>query len=245
MEILELIKNLLLPSNFAFIFFWAGVILLLFKRKKSLSLFFMIIGGSILTLFSSGVVVSSLLTPLEYSYPIVELQQNEEEQYIIFLAGYAADDENMPLSSRMNSHSAFRMLEVMHIYRRCKICKIIISGTDQAVTIYRDLFIELGLPEIDIGLDQHARHTESSAANLKKTLGNKPFYLVTSAGHMPRAMGVFRKLGLNPVSAPTDFSMPKNPWTAPIGLSSQHLYFSDLAINEIMGLIWYKFTGRI
>ncbi len=244
MEILQLIKNLLLPSNLGLILLWSGVALLLTKTRK-LPLVLMIAGGGIVTIFSSGIIATSLLSPLEYSYPLAKIQQNTENQQIVLLASYVAEDNDMPLSSRINSHAAYRILETVHIYNQCEACKVIISGNGKSIDIYRQLLISMGVSDLDLYLDNNSRHTDESAVNLRKLIGSKSFYLVTSAGHMPRAMGVFKKLDMNPVPAPTDFSMPKNPLHAPIGLSSQHLYYSDLASNELMGLVWYKIAGRI
>ena len=83
------------------------------------------------------------------------------------------------------------------------------------------------------------------ASVLRTLLGAEPFFLVTSAGHMPRAMGVFVKQGSRPIPAPTDFSLPKDPLAAHIAPNPLHLYYSDLAINEYAGLLWYYLTDKI
>jgi uncharacterized SAM-binding protein YcdF (DUF218 family) len=69
------------------------------------------------------------------------------------------------------------------------------------------------------------------------------FLLVTSAGHIPRAMGVFRKLGMNPRAAPTYYLTRRN-WLAVQYLPSPlHLQYSDLAVSEYAALFWYRLNG--
>jgi uncharacterized SAM-binding protein YcdF (DUF218 family) len=68
---------------------------------------------------------------------------------------------------------------------------------------------------------------------------------VTSAGHMRRAIGVFRKNGMNPIPAPTDYQLPGNARYASWTTSPIHLAASDLAVHEYIGLAWYRLTNRL
>lgn len=103
----------------------------------------------------------------------------------------------------------------------------------------------LGVPNAQIQLDIKAANTSGSAANMRALLGEQSFYLVTPAGHMPRSIAVFRKQGLRPIPAPTDYHVPKNIAQANWSPSSPNLYFSDAAMREHVGTLWYRLTGRI
>jgi uncharacterized SAM-binding protein YcdF (DUF218 family) len=101
------------------------------------------------------------------------------------------------------------------------------------------------LPKEQLVLDNQAANTAASAANLKTPLQGQSFYLVTSAGHMRRSIGVFAKQGLQPVPAPTDHLLPKSIARAKWRPSPYHLMCSDLAIREYVGMAWYWMGGKI
>ena len=50
-------------------------------------------------------------------------------------------------------------------------------------------------------------------ADRAKKIGQTPFILVTSAGHMPRSMAVFEAQGMQPIPAPTEFITHDNIYT--------------------------------
>ena len=72
-----------------------------------------------------------------------------------------------------------------------------------------------------------------------------PFILVTSAGHMPRSMHVFKKAGLNPIPAPTHYLTRKNNLAISYLPSPLHLRYSDLAIHEYAAILWYHVKNRL
>ena len=75
---------------------------------------------------------------------------------------------------------------------------------------------------------------------------SEPFYLVTSALHMPRAMKLFLKQGLNPLAAPSDYpfyweSRNKfNQW-AP---HPYNLVIINTVWHEHLGRLWEKLRGK-
>lgn len=71
-----------------------------------------------------------------------------------------------------------------------------------------DLARRLGIPASAILLDTESFNTYQNAVNVRRILAEKgvqQFLLVTSAMHMPRAMLIFQRQGLDPIAAPTDF----------------------------------------
>jgi hypothetical protein len=58
-------------------------------------------------------------------------------------------------------------------------------------------------------------------------------------------MGVFKKQQMNPLPAPTDYMSRKNYMAISYLPSPLHLYYSDLAVHEYLGILWYKLTDRI
>jgi len=242
---LEFLKELIMPSNFAILCALAGLVLLYFKHLRKLAIALLAAAGLIVSLFSTGTMAALLLSPLEYEYPYVKNPADTPLiSKIVVLTNYAVNDPLMPLSSRISSASAFRLLEARRLLNDCGQCSVIISGTDDATPIMKQILVSMGVAEDKITEDA-APHTVNSAENLKNLLEQESFYLVTSAGHMPRSMGVFRKLGMHPIAAPTDFQLPNDMFSAKFTPSPRHLYWCDLAIGEYAGMLWYKLRGKI
>lgn len=237
------IQLLIMPSSLAFILVCAGAVATYFlKRRLGLTL---VVGGlALVMVFSSGPVATLLISPLEYRYPLLAKPADyPAAKFIVVLTGYAAKDELMPLSSQGNSASVFRVLEAHHLYLQRPDCQLIISGTPVAVKVMAELLVELGVPKDVILKDADSPHTFFSAKNLKSVIGEYPFFLVTSAGHMLRSMGVFEKQNMSPIAAPTDYQLPNDVAKVLFKPTLMHLRFSELAIHEYVGIAWYKLKG--
>ena len=242
----DILKSLLLPSQMVVALLFIGIILKLIGRFQKWSTALFLTGAVLHFLFSTGVVATLLISPLEYRYPFV--QSAEEYDYVdtvVLLAGYAADDPLMPLSSQANSTSVYRVLESYRLFREGRLKRIIISGKKSCVSVMKALLVNLGVPYSAIIEDNGVTHTSHSAVSLKKYIGNESFFLVTSAGHMPRSVGVFRKQGMTPIPAPTDYQLPKKYLNASLIPSPFHMSVSDLAVREYGGILWYRLTGKL
>ena len=111
-----------------------------------------------------------------------------------------------------------------------------------------DLFESLGIPRGRIETERQSRNTIENAELSKALAKPKPgerWLLVTSAYHMPRSIGVFRRVGF-PVEAypvdwrtrgPIDLAIPFESITA--GLRR-----TDTAVHEWIGLFAYWLSGR-
>jgi uncharacterized SAM-binding protein YcdF (DUF218 family) len=242
----DLIKALILPSNIAIVSMIAGILLMFTNHYRTLTKSLLIFAVSLTVIFSTGPVAALLLSSLEYRYPFVkESSDYPDVKNIVVLTGYAADYPLVPLSSKINSASAFRVLEAKRLHHSCTDCEIIISGNKPATSLMKELLVTMGVPSGYIREDSISAHTYISAQTLSKWINDETFYLVTSAGHMPRAIGVFEKLGMNPIPAPTDYQLPKDFLKAELTISPQNLYWSNLAIHEYAGIAWYFVTGKI
>ena len=105
----------------------------------------------------------------------------------------------------------------------------------------------LGVPAQDIVLDRKSKNTEEEAVFIFPTVGKAPFVLVTSASHMPRAMGLFRKLGMNPIAAPTDYlAKGHRSWEPDTVFPGYYgLYESERAVYEYLGITWETFNHEM
>jgi len=239
------VKYLILPSNVIAIAAIGSVVLASVRWTRMWSVYS---GGVALALYAilgAGPVSFLLLGQLEYQIPPATMLERIEAGTIVVLAGHAEYNFDHPLSSQVNSASAVRLLEVLRLFQSAPNSSVIISGGGDVPVIMRDVLVSSGIPDEQVLVDSSSNSTFESARNLVATLGEAPFLLVTSAGHMPRAMGVFRKVGTNPLPVPTHYLTQRN-WLATQYLPSlMHLECTDLAISEYAALLWYRVNGWI
>lgn len=243
---MSVLQEIVLPTGIVALLFLVGIVALVFRRTRSRAWLPLGGAGLLFLLFSNGLIATLLISPLEYAYPAMQDPRGHPEARIILvLTAYAAEDADMPLSSRMNSSTAFRVLEAANLFSRRPDCQVIVSGGATAARIMSQQLRLLGVPEDRLLVDDKSAHTVSSAENLESILNGKALFLVTSAGHMRRAMGVFRKHGAIPIAAPTDYQLPRSALDASWTSSPIHLLASDLAVHEYLALAWYRWTGKL
>ena len=108
-------------------------------------------------------------------------------------------------------------------------------------------FDEQGLAPGRVLYENRSRDTYENATFSRQLEGvdsTKPWLLITSARHMPRAIAVFRKAGWNVVAWPVDYAT---------GQSINYLDFSvltgasrwQIVLHELLGLAFYRLTGRV
>jgi uncharacterized SAM-binding protein YcdF (DUF218 family) len=241
---IAILKALVLPSSVCFLLTAVGLLLCLRARTRQAALLTLASAGVLLMVFASGKTATLLMSPLEYAYPRVP-DQTAPVRAIVVLTAYAVDDPDMPLSSRLNNSGLYRVVEAAHLWRRCQDCTMIVTGLAPTTRVMAELLVSLGVPQSQVRLDNDAANTSASATNMGRLLGDTPFFLVTSAGHMPRSMAVFTRAGMQPLPAPTDHQLPKSVSQAKWRLSTRHLQCSDFAVHERVGIWWYRLAGRI
>ena len=94
-------------------------------------------------------------------------------------------------------------------------------------------------------LEKNSRNTWENARftqQILTTANINRIYLVTTALHMPRAKMAFEAVGLNVVSAPTDFSGQGGDEPGIIKLlpSAHALRNNYLFMHELLGILWYQ-----
>lgn len=241
----SVIGALLTPSSLAHGLFVLGLLTALTVRWRRLSWGMLAASGAIILVSSSGIVATSLLSPLEYEHPAVnDTHQFPGVRQIVVLTGYAADDPNIPVTSRLNDSSAFRVMMTLQLQRSCPDCRVIVSGEPTTAKVMGDALTHLGVRKEQLTLETASLTTAASAMNLQ-SLVHGEFFLITSAAHQRRALAVLKHRGLKPIPVPSDYLMPKHWHAADLWPSPQSLVGSDLAIHEYVGELWYRLKGAI
>lgn len=243
---LKLLSTLVTPSGFAYLLFFVGLLAALWARTRRTSWWLLCASGAIQWVFSTGMVAAVLMSPLDYAYPVVRHpEQFPDARHIVVLTGWAAEDADMPLTGQLGASTAYRVLLALEMYKDRPDCDVIVSGDPDTARIMGEALVKLGLAPTRLRLENSSFTTAESAANLPAFVGKDTFFLVTSAGHLPRSMAAFERMGLNAVPAPTDHQLSKDWRRAEALPSPASLVVSDLAAHEYVGMLWYRLRGRI
>jgi uncharacterized SAM-binding protein YcdF (DUF218 family) len=197
----------------------------------------------------------SIVERLESQYPPQRIEDLPTGDAIVLLGGFLGQ----PLPPRVApdiSDAGDRALEALRLYRAGKAPRIVISGgnlpwdpTVEPEAVYvADLLVELGVPRTDLVLDGDSRNTRENAVNTARifaTNGWSTGLLVTSGMHMPRALAVFRRVGLDVTPASTDVSVRSGGLVLPFDFlpDVKQLGQTTLAVKEVVGGFVYRLRG--
>jgi len=110
----------------------------------------------------------------------------------------------------------------------------------------KEVAITMGVPESNIFIETKSKNTYGNFYFLTKQYEFKDYklWLVTSAYHMDRALGVAKHFGLRPTAIACDFkSNEKMNWKAWLpNIEATELY--TIALHEIIGKVTYKLRDR-
>ncbi len=108
------------------------------------------------------------------------------------------------------------------------------------------LLIQLGIPEDRLLVEDESRNTYENAIYSARLADPKPgqsWVLITSARHLPRSVGAFRRAGWRIIAYPVDFSSGGGPEWADIDLPVTRLRLLAQALHEWIGLTFYRLAG--
>ncbi len=257
----KLISAFLLPTTFALLAVAVGLGLLWWNEKRQRLGKLLVTGGFLILLFGTSSFVSdAFVEPLEFEhpplYPRVELdaamaRAGARPRYIVVLGGGEIGDRRVPAIDQLNESALARLTEGIRLLRELPGCKLLLSGGVGGKIRHADRLAgaaaSLGVKADEMELDRTAWDTEEEARNIGAKLGTEPFFLVTSAFHMPRAVALFRKAGTKPIPAPTHHLTLDVPgvvfrefFPAPEAMGNL-----QSAWHEYLGMIWSKLRGRI
>jgi uncharacterized SAM-binding protein YcdF (DUF218 family) len=198
---------------------------------------------------------NALIIPLEQRFPPWDFARGVPDG-IIVLGGAIAPDISAARNDAALNEAAERMTAVPELARRYPDARILFSGGSGAL-IYDEgneaefalrLFESLGIARGRILLEDRSRNTVENALFSKaiaQPKGGERWLLVTSAYHMPRAIGIFRKVGFAVEPYPVDWRTRGlvDVWR-PFPTMGEGLRRTDIAVREWVGLAVYWLTGQ-
>jgi uncharacterized SAM-binding protein YcdF (DUF218 family) len=206
---------------------------------------FLVFSIILLLVTSTGWVPKALTGYLEGSYSVVEAP-SPAVKYVVVLSGGQSDRIDLPSNMQLYASSQQRLLEGIRLIKALPNSILILSG-GAAFTEPKSESANLqtvaqwaGVPVGRIMTEERSKNTAEQAKYLVQYVQNNPFYLVTSAIHMPRSMEAMKAVGLHPIAAPTDFTTFWNDerWTKTVVPNPYNLVYFSIAEHEILGR-WY------
>jgi uncharacterized SAM-binding protein YcdF (DUF218 family) len=245
----------LTPVNFLIELGLLGVLLLL-TRHARLGRSLMVVSGLLVAVCGFTPIGNFLLYPLESRFPPWDDSHGAPDGILILggdidVGAYAAHDNPLGFSG-----TGARILSAAMLAQRYPQARILYAGgspnlasdaslkeADYAIRVFENL----GIERRRLLIERQSRNTFENAAFSKKLVEpGERWLLVTSAFHMPRAMGVFRKLHFAVEPYPVDWRLEgRKSLTHFPNQADEGLQYTNLAVREWLGLLAYRLAGRI
>jgi uncharacterized SAM-binding protein YcdF (DUF218 family) len=246
---------MLLPINFLIELGLLGLVCLLLRWAR---LGRALMAASILLLGIAGFTPAGnlLMYSLEQRFPPWDASHGAPDG-IVVLGGGIDSDPSASRGEAVFTSSGSRLISAAIYARRYPNARILYSGgsanflsdtsareADFALKVLEDL----GVARERIIVERESRNTFENAELSRRLADPKPgerWLLMTSAFHMPRAIGIFRKVGFAVEPCPVDWRLGGRADVLQFPVPSEEgLQHTNLAVREWLGLIAYRLTGR-
>ncbi|MDR3374168.1 MAG: YdcF family protein [Ancalomicrobiaceae bacterium] len=245
------------PTHFLLILLVVGCLAALFGRRRLATV---LIGFVTLSLVGLSFTPAAFwaIQPLEARFPRPDLLSPPPDGIIVLGGAFDTRAEAGHGDSISLNEAAERVTEIPRLAKLYPDARIVYTGgTD--VELPKDvipeaqgaqrLLVEAGIAPERITIEDKSLTTWENAILTKeivKPADGSRWLLVTSAFHMPRSVGVFRKAGWPGIIAyPTDYRAPSQtaavPWRL---LAVDNLALVEYATKEYFGLVGYYLAGR-
>jgi uncharacterized SAM-binding protein YcdF (DUF218 family) len=250
----EFLSLIIMPVPVSFLLFLAAFILYKLKRKRTARVLIWILGLWIL-IITTLPVPKWLAKSLEDQYHQVSetlLTELSGPCNIIVLGNSHSDDKNLSPNNQLSTIALGRLIEGIRIQRLVPESKLVLSGyggrseLPQALVLYRTA-IMLGIDSASMAMLPLPVNTWMEAKEYVKKFGNQGnLILVTNSIDMPRAVMLFKKAGVNPIPAPTNFVYKQGTHKYPLRWipTAGNIKNMELAIHEYAGFVWAWLGGN-
>jgi uncharacterized SAM-binding protein YcdF (DUF218 family) len=250
---MDLLWSACRPDNLLLVLLVAGTGLLVLRRRR---LGLGLVAGSAILLLAIGLlpVGAWLLAPLENRFPAPAALPGQV-QGIIMLGGGLDHDLSLARRQLVLREPGERLVALVRLARRYPEARLVLAEgkgslgrreLEEALR-GRQLFADLGLDYSRLVFEDGARTTHENALRTRRLLNPQPgqrWILITSAWHMPRAVGVFRAAGWSVIPYPVDYR------TNGVGIGYRGFDLKgglerfSLAAREWAGLAAYRALNR-
>ncbi|MBW2594679.1 MAG: YdcF family protein [Deltaproteobacteria bacterium] len=249
----KIIAPLFYPLSLCLGFLLVSIFLLCFTRRRRTGKLMVCLGFVLLALFSYAPLPDIALESLECRYaPLVDVSQFSDVKWVVVLGGGHNSDSKFPATLQLSESSLSRLVEGVRIHGLLPESCLVLSGgavfdpVSEAEVMARAAGV-MGVGGDGIVLEELSRDTGDQARLVHEIVGDERFILVTSASHMPRSMVLFRKSGMEPIPAPTDYRVKKRQRLSP-GVffpNAGNLRKMEMVFHEYLGLCWTALTHSL
>ena len=249
----KVIYFLITPSNLFIFAVLAGLLLAAVTRLRRTGTGLAMLGALGLLLGGLAPLSEAVLLPLEERFPAYPAD-GPAPTGIIVLGGAVESGLSEARGQVVVNDAGERKIYFADLARRYPSARLVFTGGSgfigggmaEADVVSRQADV-IGVPRTRLILENRSRNTHENAAFSAALVQPKPgerWLLVTSAWHMPRAVGCFRQAGFTVDAFPVDFRT--RGWgdlTRFNGFASEGLLQLDLAVKEWIGLAVYRWSG--
>jgi uncharacterized SAM-binding protein YcdF (DUF218 family) len=245
---------MLLPTNFLMVLGLIGVFLLV-SRFAALGRTLLVVSVVLLAVCGFSPLGNILLYPLEQRFPPWDPAQGAPDG-IVVLGGPIDADISVARDTPVIRSAPDRIIAAATLAHRYPGARIVFSGGSpnliandaREADFAGEVFQNLGIDKSRLTMERRSRNTFENAEFSKAIAAPKPgerWLLVTSAFHMPRSVGVFRKAGFAVEPYPVDWRVGGRDdlWSF-TNFAADGWGRSDTALREWLGLVAYWMTGK-
>jgi uncharacterized SAM-binding protein YcdF (DUF218 family) len=243
----KIVAPLLFPLPLVLGLLVAGLLLLWLTRRQKAGRILVSLGTLLLLSFSLEPIAHLLVATLEDRYPPVLSAGSvgREVRWIVVLDSGHVSDPRLPLPSQLEGPTLASLVEGIRLYRQLPAATLVLSGgrvfnRTPSAQVMASVAHILGVHPDDVVVDAQSRETQETADNVHALVKREPFFLVTSASHMPRAMAIFRQAGMHPLPAPAAYLAKGSDVWRPDSFhpSAYNLIAVQRSFYEYIGMTW-------
>jgi len=248
----KIISIFAFPVGLGLVLIFFVLALSAFWSRRRLSQVSILLGAILLLVMSSSLPGYFMLHRLEEEagpYCSPDALARSGVRNVVVLGGAVVTKGASPADR--HEDALFRVMEGIRLFKGIRGGLLIISGGSTPLKssdpeAMADLPLEMGVPRRSLVLETRAWDTLDEARIFAEKLGEAPFALVTSAGHMARATKIFRDRGLKPVPCPCHYKAQDTPpfhlWILP---TAEGLVRSTSGMHEYLGRLWIRIRGWV
>jgi uncharacterized SAM-binding protein YcdF (DUF218 family) len=235
------------PLSLILILLLAGLLLLMQRRRRSGAT---AIGLALLAYLLCGYTSlgAVLIQPLEERFARPVSPPARVDGIVVLGGGVDTGVAEARDGYELNA-AGDRFLEALRLARLYPTARVLFAGTPEEAAAARRFSAAVGLADGRLLIDDQSRNTAENVAfgkALAKPVAGQTWLLVTSAWHMPRAVGLFREAGFEVIPWPVDYrSQGTSRFEVSISDPAQNFASAGTAVHEWIGLLAYWLTGRI
>lgn len=244
---------LLLPSNLLIVAGLAALMLFVFRRRRAAARL-AVAAFTVLLVICFMPIGDFLTNTLENRFPRWETSRGAPDGVIV-LGGSLDPGISANRGVPIVNQDSGRIVAIANLAQLFPNARIIFSGgsgsLDHGAPAEADfvypLLDELNVPRSRVELENRSRNTVENAVFSKAIARPRPgerWLLVTSAWHMPRAIGCFRAAGFPVEAYPVDWQTVRRIGFQLSSSPTRSLMRTDNAVHEFTGLLAYWVTGR-